>query len=217
MAAIDKTYVNSWSQIQETIDWASTVGNVTDDYDNPLNPMWWLSDWTENYFNTWAEEFKKKGQEVCIPMWNTPTYFDVWLIRNCPIDFIQERLQYVYGQDEYESIKNHTSIYDTYVRNVGVHYSVSSTRYKCPFKDDKMTWWIDINDMFYDKKKDTWRDMYREPGPWTSSHYVFNGILSHRKLSRLLKKWRLPVGAKVHISGDYHRHIMRDFTVTIKK
>lgn len=216
MAAIDKTYITSWSQIQETIDWASSIGDIIDDFGNKLNPMWWLADWTKEYFDEWAAEFIKRNETVNIPMWVTPTYFDIWLIRNCPIDFIQERLKDVYG-DDYDKIKNHTSAYDTYVRNVGAHYSVSQTKYKYRFKDDQLVWWISADRMCYNKHTDEWKDMYLEPSPYTSSHCIIRCNLTKSKLTRMVKKWKLPVGTKLHFSGDYKRHIMKSFEITIKK
>ena len=33
------------------------------------------------------------------PMWNTSTIFDIWLSKNCSLDFVQGRLKSVYGRD----------------------------------------------------------------------------------------------------------------------
>ena len=212
MAAIDKTYVKSWSQIKETIDWAKTVGTVIDDYGNKINPMWWLDGWTEERFNEWMSE-SSWGE---VPMWNTPEYFDIWLIRNCPIEFIQNRLKEQYASD-YDDIKNHKIEADTYVRNVGKHFTIEVKECNTHFKDDDLTWFIDVDDMWYDEKTNTWRHMYLEPGPWTSSSLFMKGNINKRKLQRLIKRWKLPVGSVMYLRCDYHRYFMKYLVVTIKK
>lgn len=242
MAGIDKTYVKTWSQLKEVLDWAKTIGDVTDDFGNTLNPMWWLEDWTEEYFNEcidrirtdYSRRFKNKTEyekamssdyykdihsyeEWCaavdtwpeIAMWNTPEYFDIWLIRNCPITFIQERLKFQYG-DDYDLIKNRTSEYDTYVRPAtGKHFTVDKHRIA-----HHKYWWIEVIDYVYNGETDTWKNMYLEPGPWTCSDFDHRGEMNKHVLSRLIKKWNLPIGAKLYVRNRYWKD---NFMVTIKK
>jgi hypothetical protein len=68
----------------------------------------------EEYDNITNEPMKHIGG-LCI--WNTPVFFDLWLIRNCPLDIIKERLEEQYGKDSCEEIRNHKSYYDTFQRN----------------------------------------------------------------------------------------------------
>src|SRR5574344_123724 len=107
----------------------------------------------------YGETYEKAYKNAEIPLWNTPIYFDRWLINNCPIQFIQDRLKYQYD-DEYEQIKNGTSAYDTYKRTglgKNFHYKVIrkpnwKPRYNFPYidrfnndkyyKENKKPWWL---------------------------------------------------------------------------
>lgn len=133
MAGIDKTWFRTWDQYKEVHDWAESVGRVTDEYGNTFRPLDFMYDWTvESYHKAYIEQIKyfKKKSDVSDPekyiefiLWNTPTYFDVWLIRNCPIDFIQDRLREQY-EGEYDDIKNHVSIYDSTRADAGDKFKV---------------------------------------------------------------------------------------------
>lgn len=39
MAGIDKTYVKSWQDYCEIVDWCNSVGEVTDDYGKTFRPI----------------------------------------------------------------------------------------------------------------------------------------------------------------------------------
>ena len=84
--------------------------NMTEEYFNN-----WKKEVIENRMRNYGETYEKAYKNAEILLWNTPFYFDRWLIKNCPIQFIQDRLKYQYD-DEYEQIKNGTSAYDTYKR-----------------------------------------------------------------------------------------------------
>lgn len=128
MASIDKTYLYRWEDYVKLRDWCKSVGTIVDDYGNTLTPLNWLWENDEDNFNEVitrqiknCEERYQRGEckylvdegyitqeeydnwDVMkhiwgIPVWNTSTELDVWLIRNCPLDFIQERLREQYGR-----------------------------------------------------------------------------------------------------------------------
>lgn len=246
MAGIDKTYVSSWEEVQEVKEWASSIGTVIDDFGNTLNPMWWVPDWDEEYFNKWKSSIQKENEryktieafekrdsyyknivtynEWCkvvdswveIPLWNTPMYFDIWLIRNCPINFIQERLKVQYFTD-YENIKNKCSEYDTYKREVGTHFTIKPYKHNERFKDDSLIWRISVYDMWYNEETDSWRHSHLEPGPWTTDICHYKGNLNKKKISRMIKKWKLPIGAEMHFNSTYGIYCINNFNVIIKK
>ena len=141
MAAIDKTYVSSWEQWKELKDWVwdkkIELKNGLISY--PRRCMYY-PEYGEKEVNEWLENVRKSNMEhygwtyekaiECsdIPFWSTPTYVDIWLIRNCPIEWVQDRLKIQYGgglskesftnqDNSYEAIKNGTSDYDTWKRN----------------------------------------------------------------------------------------------------
>lgn len=224
MAAIDKTYIDNWKDYTEIRDWCIAQGRVTDDYGNTFSPIDFLWEWEEEHFTG--------GQKR--PIWNTPKYFDIWLIRNCPIQVIQDTLKYQYGggwskmaftehndSDMYEQIKNRTSPYDTYERNGtkgNLKFKVE-WKYNAHFKDDELFWWIDVVEPFslwYNDKEDAWYDNL-EPH-WANTNTAHRrGNMSMKRLRRLLNKWNLPDGTVIRFSGDYKRYIMKEFTVTVRK
>ena len=126
MAAIDKTYTSSWKDYMSLVEWCKDKSFVLKNGD-VIRPSNYIYKWQE-------EEFDGEHER---PVWNTPVYLDIWLIRNCPIEFIQERLKEQYGggwsktaftehndDDMYYKILTHTSPYDTFQRNGSHRFSV---------------------------------------------------------------------------------------------
>ena len=231
MAAIDKTYLDSWEQYQQLKDWCSSIGTTMDDYGNKIRPIDFL-------WNYWKPEDFKKGHGV--PVWNTPEYFDVWLIRNCPLDFIQDNLKEQYDdngwsktsltgrqeQSAYELIKEHKSAYDLYKRNGLGEDAVISVdwKYNNNFNDDKLWWWINIKgaqpeDMWwYNGTSDSWVNTGQgELKPWTSNVCHRWGKFNIHKVLRMIRKWNLPEGTKVHFDLMYKRYTQKEFIVTVRK
>lgn len=275
MAAIDKTYLYSWGQYKQLHDWCKSVDTVIDDYGNEITPLDWLSKWSKEEFDECIKKqiedttksYNNGGYKSAVEdgwmtqeeydhfdatkhiwgivAWNTCTYFDVWLIRNCPLDFIQDRLKEQYGggwskqaftahndDSMYEQIKNRTSPYDTYQRNgLGKNikinkdvfriYSGSTSKYHCHY---------DIEVVFPDGTfgnymidGDYWRhDDELKNSDWgsSSSHAHIEGRPKFKTLYRRLQKWDLPKGTKVTFgfwaSHKYRKHRFYDaFVVTI--
>lgn len=250
MAGIDKTYAVTYDQYKSVLDWAKSVGTVIDEYGNKIMPYGWIyyTDITEDDFNEfqnkewnlarvraqtdkefvkWMTEYhgenflEDKTLFFELPIWNTATYQDIWLIRNCPVDFIQERLKQQYG-DYYEKIKNHTSVYDTFERNglgKNVHFSIEYIKenHLKRFKEDDIHWFIESMDISaeYNDELDTWI-LENEARPWTSNMRVNCGNMSKRKIYRMLRKWDLPKGFKLLFDGLYKGCIVKEFIVTTK-
>lgn len=98
MSYIDKTYIVDYQQFTEVRDWCK--GKIVET-DNGLKyhaeDFLIDKDMTEEYFNNWKKEvienrmknygetYEKAYKNAEIPLWNTPFYFDRWLIKNCPI------------------------------------------------------------------------------------------------------------------------------------
>lgn len=180
-----------------------------------------------------------------VPVWNTPRYFDVWLIRNCPFDFIQDRLKEQYGggwsketftnPDEdnmYLQIKNKTSCYDTYQRN-GLGKNIRINKNLFPVFSRELTYriWTHIEVDFPDEKyidycedHDYWvsRNELKHSTGSSCSCFHYYGYMKPKTIFRKLQKWDLPEGSKVHIEYLYKYTpkgptFFDEFNLTIKK
>lgn len=230
MAYIDKTYFNSYEQYKEVSDWCHQQGTVIDDYGNKFtltdylprkivynhetNTFDDLGEYDEEYINEAFESQRKDGREPFLMLWNTGSLFDVYLIRYCPVGFVQERLKEQYG-DAYDEILNREYVYDRYERNgldnphFKLEYSCGNVplRYVPRFLD---FWQIKVDFPadtiqgmdygYYDKDKDYWYPLSepynREYGNITSLVF-YPKKLTKRKLARMIRKWKLPKGCKV--------------------
>ena len=98
MAAIDKTYVNK-EQLLEAISWSKEIGEVTLENGYKFRPLDFISvhDNMENLIDT--------NEYV---LWNTPMWFDRWLWLNCPLPFVQTRLQEQYDSYTLEVFESWT-------------------------------------------------------------------------------------------------------------
>ena len=272
MAAIDKFYLKNWDKYTQLKDFFESCRTVTDDYGNKITPISYLYKYTKTEFDeivlfqierytkqyedgtiaNWVKEgwYSQErydnfnpAEEVSVCVMNTYTVFDVWLIRNCPLDFIQSQLKDKYSggwskaaftdyndDDLYEQILNKTSIYDTYQRNgVGKNLKMS----KCKIKKDtyhiKKVWFtfdlesLDNEYWSYLDDEDYWccEKELKATNGWTSSHAHVNKDMSWKAIYRKLRKWNLPVGMQVNITRWFicrhtNKRYAEDFTITIK-
>lgn len=240
MAGIDKTYIKSWKQYAELRDFFASCGEVTDDYGNIFRPIDYLwkreeielketierlakeelecyknggYDWSLEHGYMTQEEYDNFNpyEHVSIPVMNTPTVFDVWMIRNCQhIEWLQDDLKDKYSggwskaaftehndDDLYYQILNHTSCYDTYQRNgLGENikirkdsfpiiplYGIKKVLIDAEVCVDDETWW-------YHENEDYWcsdTEMHMTHG-WTSScAYIKTKTYSPKAIFRKLK------------------------------
>ena len=221
MAGIDKTYIHSYEQYKEVYDWCKGK-EVTLKNGVTFKPVDFLYKITEEEFNRWKNEYVERcstdfsredlEKHYEYPLWNTPTYFDIWLIRNCPITFIQDRLKVQYGE-EYEQIKNYTSPYDTYQRNgIGkkFHYKViKRPKHKSLKYKRRIYWWIEVKTsdsrcLNFDDENNYWSDFYEAVPFNTTIKRVFRKKLSIHAIIRMIKKWNLPNNSIVVIDGIFY-------------
>lgn len=244
MAGIDKTYVRTWEQYLEVKEFVSKFGLVEDDFGNKFYPSEFLAGYTEEEFREIKEhqeqsylkyysdpknvERDKKWFErigghdwkpdvknaISIVIWNTPTYFDIWLIRNCEIDFIVQRLKEQYG--EYDAIKSRTSEFDTFKPERGIHYKIYDITSNVKITDEKLWWWIqsEVSGFEYNEEENKWYD-YRECREFDSNTAHLYGKLSKRKLSRMIKHWNLPVGTVLRFQALYNSYSVKEFYIKV--
>lgn len=218
MAGIDKTYTRSWEEYKSLVEWCKGKSFTLKNGD-VIRPSRFIYKWDKECFDG----------ENSLPVWNTPTYLDIWLIRNCPLGFIQDRLKEQYGggwsketftdhndEDMYHQILHYRSPYDV-GRCKGSHKFYIKYKENHKFKDDDLYWWVNvINDgWWYNEKHNMW---YHddEALPITCNNAHFRGNIGKRKLARLIKRWNLPKGTQIRFVGDYKRYIQKEFIVTIR-
>lgn len=240
MAGIDKTYVTCWEDYKAVYDWALQVGTVKDDFGNVFAPLDWMAEYEEpefkesieaqkeryrNYYadpkhlqeakdvlgQDWEPEPEGTGELV---LWNTPTYFDVWLIRNCPIDFIQDRLRQQYGKS-YIEIKERRSEYDLYTRPAASkHFKVLPLSSFPRIRARNLWLYIqsENSDWMYDDEMGEWSH-WLECRQWNTNTMDAKGPITRRKLKRIISKCGFPAGVKLRVCSNYG-HV---FEVVIKK
>ena len=168
----------------------------------------------------WIKEVDSWEVEICL--WNTPIAFDVYLIQNCPVQLIQNRLKEQY-RSEYESIRNRTSRYDTFVRDYRKNPKFTIEKRDNRIKREDMRWWIRIEnfyDAIYDNEEDQWyfdEDCHipRESADCSFSCVVL-GQMSERRIYRLIRRWELPTGTKLTFEGEYDGYIVKLYHVEVK-
>lgn len=235
MAAIDKTYVKTWKEYTEVRDWCLTQGEVIDDYGISFKPIDFVHEYTKEQFDAaiksklyWIDKFNNEHpehqmeREAEVALWNTPYWFDYWLIRHCPIKLVQDRLHEQYSNEEIEDVLNFRSVYDNYKRiNKGKNIKFKVVKklrkdYKSFLYNGKKfkvstnnkqwfvevhdtnnafsTWnWSDVDRTFYSRYDLANRERIAE----FCIYYNITGVLDLRKVHRLLKHWNLPAGLTV--------------------
>lgn len=174
---------------------------------------------TESYFNKYVDKkeyptledwFKYVDSwEVEICLWNTDIAFDVYLIQNCPVQFIQDRLKEMYG-NEYENIKNHRSIYDTFKREVSdnPHFVIRKIL-DSNHRNRDYNWIVSINSsvkesVWYDERDKNWyfKAECHITKDWEDLNYAtsIKGKMTNRKIYRLIRRWNLPKGTRLFFS-----------------
>ena len=199
MASIDKTYLR-YEDYLTLKNWCENTQLI---YDNGKigSPMDFLFLYDEPY-------------EGKAPVWNTPKSFDRWLYHNCPLSFIQERLKEQYNNPEEYFNKELPN------PELGSHYT-QLTKPKYNWRDDKY-WMIDViqatlNDesyWYYGFDTHMWYPNYILMPPEMQSSRASIKNLTKRKLNRLIKKWRLPIGTILNISNMW---IGSDYKIKIVK
>jgi len=88
MAGIDKTYTYSWKDYVALKEWMKTQPNRCELLDC-------LYEWVSEDFNGVLE----------VPVMNTTTHIDRYLIMHCPLEFVQNRMREVYPPKYYARVK----------------------------------------------------------------------------------------------------------------
>ena len=204
MAAADKTYTKSYKEYKEFLNWCE--GKVfTCPNGDKFYPRYYCFDyWKESDFD--GETYR--------PIINTPMELDYFLIKYCPIEWIQKTYEKDFGE-YYTQIKEGKSEYDTFTKEgkYGTHVKMMSSpsiynfrNCNTPYKSPK--WWIQIDTRnavmdgycWYNDETNRWI-WENELGIWnTNTCCKFKTIKS---AIRHMRKWHLPKGTIVHVFCRY--------------
>ena len=94
MAAIDKIYVNSYQEFKKFEEWCLKQPKLKDKYGKEVSITSYL-------FYGWDNPKYWPGNH---PIFSAPYYVDAYIIRNCPLDYIQKELMINYGHKTQEDI-----------------------------------------------------------------------------------------------------------------
>ena len=203
MAGIDKTYTSSYKDYKEFKDWAN------DQFVTFFNGY-------KVCIGEWVWEYEKEDFDNGeIPIMNTPTWLDIYLIQNCKAKFVLDRMKAVYDEDSYKEFQTvdltaKPPISFQQKRKIKIRRS-NRTKYPVhptPF-GGKIMWWLQSNDHFeYDDDSKTWssRDNYY-PSNTNTSH-----VKTLKALVRHLRKQYLPKGAIFNLIG---RYVGEDYLVVV--
>ena len=92
MAAIDKIYVDTYDKYLQFKEWCEKQPTLKDKYGVESSLM--------DYLYKYKEPFERSH-----PIFKGPYYLDAYIIRNCPLDFIQEELMLNYGHKSQKTIE----------------------------------------------------------------------------------------------------------------
>jgi hypothetical protein len=194
MAGIDKTYTDSFEKYKEFKDWADKqILTFFDGYKECIGDYVW--DYEKEDFS---------GGEI--PIMNTPTWLDIYLIQNCKSDFVVERMKSVYGEKAYKNFQtvDLTAKPPSHFQQNRKIIIKESNRTKFPLHrkpyGGKSKWWLDCNDNFW--YSDETKRWVSPDTPYPSNTSTAS-ITSTKALVRHLRKQYLPKGITFRICGGY--------------
>ena len=209
MAGIDKTYIKSYKELKDFINWAEKII-----YTCPNGIIFKPKDYI---YSSCLDKSEEEIQEILkhhpeIPIMNTPQDLDYFLIKDCPLDFIQERMKEVYGEEYIESILNGDSEFDKFVYpETGNKIKIIET----PKTKKAISWFncqgkkkgyysifVENSYCFYNEDLDKWM-MFDELGSsMCSMGTIQTKSRSLKSLIRRIKKWNLPKGSIIQFYGN---------------
>jgi hypothetical protein len=194
MAGIDKTYTNSYRDYKEFKEWANTQ-TVT------------FFNGYKEYIGNWVWDYKEEdflNEEI--PIMNTPTWLDIYLIQNCKSQFVLERMKTVYNKATYQkftTVDLTTKPPKEFKQNRKITIKTNN-KSKFPIHSkpygSKTKWWLQCNgDFWYHDETRMWVN--------NNTYYPHNTdtalISSIKSVIRHLRKQYLPKGIVFTISGRY--------------
>ena len=209
MAAIDRLYLETYEDYVMFKDWCEDQ-ILTDKYGQKIPLKSYL-------YNKSEKDFLGKSSSVMC----APYYVDAFIIRNCPLGFIQEAYKFNYG-DLLEKIKN-GELYSKVVElefEPGKHFKcIKHPGVKFNYPYGCRNWFIDVEPpsefgyFNYSEDTRTW-DSHLDfvSSGWKSSTAFVPSIKSLKR--HLIKNWKLPIGTRI---TAVDRYVGDDYIFIIKK
>lgn len=202
MTGIDKTYTDSYEEYKEFKDWADTQFiTFFDGY------IVCIGDWV---YDLNESDFDKRERSIM----NTPTWLDIYLIQNCKSQFVLNRMQDVYSEEDYKKFQTiklgerpskdfQQNRKITIRRNKRTKFPLHSKPY------NSKAWWLQSNSDFgYNDETKRWVG--------NTEYYPTNTNTAHPKslkaLVRHLRKQYLPKEVVFSLSG---RYVGEEYTVKV--
>lgn len=209
MAAIDRIYLTSYDDYLAFKEWCENEPPLTDKYGRKEK----LTEFLYRYDSRWYGEHN---------VFSAPCYVDAYLIRNCPIEAVQECLKNFNYAGSYDKIKN-GELYASPAKEVGYevgrHCRIRKYPYGHKYNYPIIGWWlVDIIApngicMWHHNSTDTWDDCR----DYVASDSISSST-SVRSLKTLIRKirnkWKLPVGTIVRAGG---RYVGEDYELLVTK
>ncbi len=193
MAGIDKTYTKNYQEYKEFKDWADTQFLT---FYNGHTVC--IGDWVWNFLE---EDFN----DTEIPIMNTPTWLDIYLIQNCKSKFVVNRMKEVYKNYEELKLVDLTAPPPAeYQKNRKIKIKkTDKTKFplhKRPY-GGKMKWWLQCNNykFHYCDESNVWSS-YDQYYPHDTNTATFKTI---KAVVRNLRKQYLPKGLTFKLLGRY--------------
>ncbi len=195
MAGIDKIYAPNWEEYKKLLDWAADKV-ITFENGQSIKVINYIWKYSESEFNP------------DYAVMSTPVWFDVYLVQNCPIEFVQERL-YRPEYMEVEFPPKYPASYQT-KRKLKIVRTGTIPLYNAGIYGEG-GWCLSCksNNWWFNEDWNEWVDV--------SLNYPRTSNVSHhcsvKGVIRFLKKQRLPKGLEFRLIG---RYVGEDFTIKIK-
>lgn len=213
MAGIDKIYVDNYNDYISFINYCKTI-------QEDIQELFNVDIFNYFYFTELTEEsFKIEDNEY--PLTNFPHKIDYYLIKNCNIPFIVERLKGQYGES-YDEIKNDNKILNDYTFEKFKKFKIIREKSKYPYviKKQKNKFIISIENLdncnvwIYDKKISQWKNSDRSNNLNNNNCWSFIKFGKSRKaIIRKVNKWNLPKGVEIEILGTYYSSSFKIITL----
>lgn len=195
MAGIDKTYTDSYKDYKEFKDWADKQ-TITFFSGYKVYVGDCIYEPEEDYFT-----------EDEIPVMNSATWLDAWLLQNCKVPFVIDRLNDVYSADSISkmlSIDFAAKPSEIYQKNRKIvvkrykytKYPIHNYPLNCV---GKVRWWLQSNgNLWYCTESKTWLSKEQwHPYDTNTSHPT-----TVKAMVRQLRKQYLPKGVTFTLSGS---------------
>ena len=203
MAGIDKIYVDNYNDYISFINYCKTI-------QEDIQKLFNVDIFNYFYFTELTEE-SFKIEDNNYPLTNFPYKIDYYLIKNCNIPFIIDRLEDQYGED-YIKIKNDSKILNDYTFEKFKKFKIihEKSRYPYVIKKQKHKFIITIEDLnnydtwIYDKTISQWRNTNKTNNlNYNNCCHILKFGCSYKSIIRKINSWNLPKGLEIEIQGYY--------------